>query len=55
MGLHSRKIFSKGKRGWPGDIPKYSLDNTKVKMLGWQPAYNSRKALKKAVRDLLCK
>lgn len=28
--------FSKGDSGWPGDVPRFLLDVTKIKALGWQ-------------------
>lgn len=54
MGLNQTKIiFTGGKRGWEGDVPQMLLDITKLKKLGWQPKYNSRQAVLRAIRENL--
>jgi UDP-glucose 4-epimerase len=54
MGLKAKKVFTTLERGWPGDVKKYQFDTSRLKALGWQPKYNSRQAVEKAVSDL-CK
>jgi UDP-glucose 4-epimerase len=41
--------------GWPGDVPKIILDNTKMKNLGWIPRYNSKKSITLSIDDILNK
>ena len=53
MNLNPEFIFTGGRRGWKGDIPVMFLSNEKLKRLGWRPKYNSEKAVKKTVEDLL--
>ena len=45
--------YTGGKRGWKGDVPRFQLDFTKMKKLGWKPSYTSDEAIRKAVRELL--
>lgn len=37
--------------GWVGDVPKTSLDVSKIKRCGWSPRLNSNAAVFKAIRD----
>ena len=54
MGLSDVEFnYTGGERGWVGDIPKAWLSIEKIKGLGWQPAYTSEQAVRKAVRLLL--
>jgi UDP-glucose 4-epimerase len=54
MGLKNVKFkYTGGKRGWPGDVPRFQLDATKIKKLGWKERYTSDEAVRKAIRDIL--
>jgi UDP-glucose 4-epimerase len=54
MGLKSVKFkYTGGKRGWPGDVPRFQLDATKIKKLGWKERYTSDDAVRKAIREIL--
>ena len=54
MGLRTAKIrYTGGDRGWVGDVPRVLLDGNRLKKLGWAPQENSRKAVERAVDDLL--
>ena len=39
--------------GWPGDVKKIVLRIDKLKMLGFKPKADSRKAVRKTVEELL--
>lgn len=52
MGLKSKKIFTDKKRGWIGDVITYKFDTSKIQSLGWQPRYDSKQAIEKAMEDL---
>lgn len=41
-----------GGRGWKGDVKNMLLDVKKLKSIGWKPAHNSPKAVKKAAHEL---
>lgn len=45
-------IFTGGKTGWRGDIPKMQLDIKKMKSMGWVPKMNSEEAVKKTVKEM---
>jgi UDP-glucose 4-epimerase len=45
--------YTGGKRGWKGDVPRFQLDITKMKHLGWTPSYSSDEAVRQAIRELL--
>jgi len=54
MGLKSVKFkYTGGKRGWPGDVPRFQLDAKKIKKLGWKERYTSDDAVRKAIREIL--
>ncbi len=53
MGLNPEFKFTGGRRGWKGDVPVMLLSIEKLKKIGWKPKYNSEKAVKLAVKDLL--
>jgi len=44
--------YTGGKQGWKGDVPKFLLDITKLKKIGWKPKYNSRESVKKTIGEL---
>lgn len=45
--------YSRGRRGWLGDVPQVSLDTNKLRKAGWVAKWNSDEAIKKAIADLL--
>jgi UDP-glucose 4-epimerase len=45
--------FTGGKRGWPGDVPRFQLDSSKINKLGWKAKYTSDEAVRKAIREIL--
>ncbi len=45
--------YTGGDRGWVGDVPRFLLDTTKIRKLGWKPKYTSKEAIKIAVKSLL--
>ena len=46
-------IYSGGKRGWKADVPKYTLDTTKLESLGWVNNITSKEAVQKTIRSML--
>jgi len=44
--------YTGGKRGWKGDVPRFQLDFTKMKKLGWKPNYTSDEAIKKSIHEI---
>lgn len=54
MGLKNVKLrYTGGERGWPGDIPRFQLDSSKLSKLGWTAKYTSDEAIRKAIREIL--
>jgi UDP-glucose 4-epimerase len=37
--------YGKESRGWPGDVPRFSYDTTKIRALGWKPGKSSHEAV----------
>jgi len=40
-------------RGWPGDVKLMLLDISKAKKYGWRPKLSSKKAIRRAAREIL--
>jgi UDP-glucose 4-epimerase len=36
-------------RGWPGDVPRFSYDTSKIRALGWRPRRTSEEAVSAAI------
>jgi UDP-glucose 4-epimerase len=54
MGLQKVSfMYTGGKRGWKGDVPRFQLEISKIKQLGWSPKFTSDDAVRKAIRELL--
>jgi UDP-glucose 4-epimerase len=54
MGFKDVKFnYTGGKRGWKGDVPRFQLDITKIKKLGWKTNYTSDEAVRKSIKELL--
>lgn len=51
--LNTRIRYTGGDRGWPGDVPKFRYDISKLKALGWQPTRTSTDAVRFAVERIL--
>jgi len=45
--------YTGGKRGWKGDVPRFQLDASKIKKLGWKEKYSSDEAVRKSIREIL--
>ena len=54
MKLKTVKIrHTKGKIGWPGDVPIVRIDSTKIRQIGWAEKFTSAMAVEKTISDLL--
>ncbi len=52
MGLPDARIdYGSEKIGWPGDVPRFSYDTSRIRRLGWKPRLSSVEAVRAAVRD----
>jgi UDP-glucose 4-epimerase len=50
LGLRDAVIeYGSGDRGWPGDVPSFAYDTSKLRGLGWVPKRTSREAVERAV------
>jgi UDP-glucose 4-epimerase len=48
----TRVIFTGGDRGWPGDVPSFRYDISRLQALGWQPQRHSTDAVRHAVERI---
>ena len=56
MGLSNVKFkYTGGERGWPGDVPHYCLNTSRMEKLGWKPGYTSDEAVRQGIRDIFSK
>lgn len=46
-------VYSGGDRGWPGDVPRFSYNTTKLRALGWSPARDSDAAIRLTAERIL--
>jgi len=46
-------VYGTEPRGWPGDVPKFRYDTSKIEALGWRPSRSSDQAVRDTVRALL--
>jgi UDP-glucose 4-epimerase len=54
MGLENvRYGFTGGSVGWPGDVPRFRYDLSKIHALGWRAKYGSDEAVRLAARHAL--
>jgi UDP-glucose 4-epimerase len=54
MGLKDVRFTYTGTAGgWPGDVPRFLLDVSALKKLGWQASQNSEQAVAHAIRSAL--
>jgi UDP-glucose 4-epimerase len=49
----TRIIYCGGDRGWPGDVPRFRYDISRLQALGWQPRRHSTDAVRHAVERIL--
>jgi UDP-glucose 4-epimerase len=49
----TRIVFTGGDRGWPGDVPRFRYDTSRLQALGWQPHRHSTNAVQYAVERIL--
>ncbi len=45
----ARIVFGSEPIGWPGDVPKFQYDSSRIRALGWQPRHTSDEAVAQAV------
>jgi len=45
--------FGESNIGWPGDVNTIRFNSNKLKILGWKPLYNSKKAIELSVKAML--
>jgi UDP-glucose 4-epimerase len=46
LGLTEASLeYGEGSRGWPGDVPRFSYDTSKIRALGWEPRRSSNEAV----------
>lgn len=45
--------FTGTEAGWPGDIPRFRLDVSRLNALGWRAAHTSEQAVQTAIRQIL--
>jgi UDP-glucose 4-epimerase len=50
---NTRIKYTGGDRGWPGDVPKFSYDTSRLQALGWQPRRHSTDAVRFAIERIL--
>lgn len=49
----TRIVFTGGDRGWPGDVPRFRYDTSRLRALGWRPQRGSTDAVRHAVARIL--
>lgn len=54
MGLRDVEYeFTGGEGGWPGDVPRFVLDVSKINELGWKARHTSEEAVRSAIESVL--
>ena len=49
----TRVVYTGGDRGWPGDVPRFHYDTSRLRALGWQAQRGSTDAVRYAVKRIL--
>jgi UDP-glucose 4-epimerase len=49
----TRIVFTGGERGWPGDVPRFRYDISRLQALGWEPQRHSTDAVRYAVERIM--
>jgi len=44
--------FTGGDRGWPGDVPRFDYDTSRIRGLGWVPTFGSTEAVTHSVKRI---
>jgi UDP-glucose 4-epimerase len=44
--------FTGGDRGWPGDVPRFDYDTSRIRSLGWVPTFGSTEAVIHSVKRI---
>jgi UDP-glucose 4-epimerase len=52
LGVHPRRKYTGGARGWVGDSPLIWLDCSRLQALGWRPTVDIREGVRRTVRWL---
>lgn len=55
MDINPKFVHLGGKTGWVGDIPKFKLDISKIKSLGWEPKISTEEGIRNYIRYLKSK
>ena len=54
MGLENVRFeYAGGEGGWPGDVPRFLLDVTRINRLGWRARHSSEQAVRIAIESTL--
>ena len=54
MGLRGVRFeYTGGEGGWPGDVPRFLLDVSRINQLGWRAKRNSAEAVEIAIQNTL--
>jgi UDP-glucose 4-epimerase len=51
----ARIEYGKGDRGWPGDVPRFAYDTSRIRALGWKPRLDSSAAVRAAIEAEVAK
>jgi UDP-glucose 4-epimerase len=49
----TRIVYAGGDRGWPGDVPRFRYDISRLQALGWRPERHSTAAVRYAVERII--
>ena len=50
---NAKIVYGKNKRGWLGDVPRFSYNTQKAKKFGWNPSMNSEQSIKIAIDEII--
>lgn len=53
MNLDPEFSYTGGRKGWKGDVPEMRLDIEKLRNEGWKPENDSKKSVRKTVKELI--
>ena len=52
MGTNTEIKYTGGDRGWPGDVPRFDYDTSRIRSLGWVPTFGSTEAVSHSVKRI---